>query len=58
MEQPPPVVYVSFSAEISPATSDQLLQQCARLANQGTTEVHLLLSTRGGSVINGIHVPE
>lgn len=52
----PSVVYVSFSSEISPITSEQLLRHCAELANKGTREVHLLLSCRGGSVINGIHV--
>lgn len=50
-----PAVYLSFSAEISPVTSDQLLRHCAELANKNVAEVHLLLSSRGGSVIHGIH---
>ena len=51
----PSIVYLSFSAEISPVTTEQLLQRCAELANEGVETVHLLLSSRGGKVTNGIH---
>lgn len=49
-------VYVSFSAEIIPATTEVLLRTCADLANKGTKTVHLLLSTPGGSVMHGLTI--
>ena len=33
-----------------------MLHHCAALSNDGVEEVHLLLSSRGGKVTNGIHV--
>jgi ATP-dependent protease ClpP protease subunit len=53
---PPPVVYVSFSAEINANTSESLIAAMANLANQGVPEVRLLLSTPGGNVMNGMNV--
>lgn len=47
--------YVSFSAEVNAQTTEVLLAACASLANQETETVHLLLSTPGGRVDNGIN---
>ena len=41
----PPIVYVSFSAEINPNTTESLIATMANLANQGVPEVYLLFST-------------
>lgn len=49
-------VYVSFSAEINPHTTESLLATMANLANQNVNEVHLLMSTPGGSVMNGMNI--
>lgn len=53
---PPPIAYVSFSAEIVPKTAESLLALCANLANQGTQVVYLMLSTLGGSVVHGLNL--
>jgi len=50
----PPRHYVSFSAEIVPQTTEALIATLSNLANQQVPEVHLLLSTAGGSVMHGI----
>ena len=47
-------VYVSFSAEINVNTTESLLAALANLANQGVSEVCLLLATPGGEVAHGI----
>src|SRR5438874_2120012 len=52
--QAPSEVFVSFSAEIVPHTTEALIATVANLANQHVPRVHLLLSTPGGSVMNGI----
>jgi ATP-dependent protease ClpP protease subunit len=52
----PPVVYVSFSAEINANTTESLIATMANLANQGVAEVQLLLSTPGGMVMNGMNL--
>lgn len=49
-----PPAYISFSAEIVPQTVEVLLGSVMNLVNQGHTEIHLLLSTPGGSVMHGI----
>lgn len=54
--QPPPVAYVSFSAEIVAHTCESLLAAMSNCAAQGVPEVHLLLSTPGGSVMNGMNL--
>lgn len=55
-QQPPPVVYVSFSAEINPSTTESLIATMANCASQNVPEVRLLLSTPGGSVMNGMNL--
>lgn len=48
--------YVSFSAEINPITTENLIAVMGQLSNQGATEIHLLLSTPGGSVMHGFTI--
>lgn len=48
--------YVSFSAEITPVTTEGLLRACSELSQQGFEVVYLLLSTPGGSVMHGINL--
>ena len=50
----PKRVYVSFTAEIVPATIEALLALATDLVNKGVQELYLLLSTPGGSVMPGI----
>lgn len=45
--------FVSFSAEINPTTTENLIAVMGQLCNQQATEVHLRLSTPGGSVMHG-----
>lgn len=53
---PPKIAYVSFSAEIVAHTAESLLALMSKLANEGVQEVHLLLSTPGGSVMYGMNL--
>lgn len=55
-QQPPQVAYVTFSAEINQNTTESLIATMANMVNQGVPEVHLLLSTQGGSVTNGLNL--
>jgi ATP-dependent protease ClpP protease subunit len=52
----PNEVYVSFSSEVNPETSEALLAAMANCANKQVPKVHLLLSTPGGSVMNGLNL--
>lgn len=54
--QPENITYVSFSSEVNQQTTEALLAVCADLANKNVDTVHLLLSTPGGSVLNGITI--
>ncbi|MBI3319028.1 MAG: ATP-dependent Clp protease proteolytic subunit [Candidatus Omnitrophica bacterium] len=54
VQQVPSLVYVNFSAEIIPHTTESLIATCANLANQGVKTIYLLLSTPGGSVMHGM----
>jgi ATP-dependent protease ClpP protease subunit len=58
MQPAPPVTptYVSFSAEINPNTTESLIAVLAQQVAQGVQDVHLLLSTPGGSVMNGMNL--
>lgn len=46
-------VYVSFSAEIVPKTTEALIAVLSEQANHHVEEVYLMLSTPGGSVMHG-----
>ncbi len=52
----PKIVYVSFSAEINPQTSESLLAVMAKCVENRVAAVHLLLSTPGGQVMNGLNL--
>lgn len=52
----PPCAYVNFAAEVNPATTETLIAVMAQFASQRIPEVHLLLSTPGGSVMHGITI--
>src|SRR5436305_12205134 len=52
----PGIVYVSFSAEISPHTTESLLAVMANCVNQKVSTVYLMISTPGGSVMNGMNL--
>ena len=49
-------VYVSFSAEINPTTTENLIAVLANQANQGVDHVYLMISTPGGNVMNGLNL--
>jgi ATP-dependent protease ClpP protease subunit len=49
-------VYISFSAEINPQTTETLIAILSQQANQGTQHVILLMSTPGGAVMNGLNI--
>jgi len=52
----PDLIYVAFSAEINPSTTESLIATMANCANAGAKEVCLLLSTPGGTVMNGMNL--
>jgi ATP-dependent Clp protease, protease subunit len=54
--QPPQTVYISFSAEIIPHTTESLIATVANFVNQGTKQIYLMLSTPGGSVMHGMNL--
>jgi len=49
-------VFVSFSAEIAPQTTETLIAVLGEQANKGVDEVCLMISTPGGSVMNGLNL--
>lgn len=51
-----PIKYVSFSAEINASTTESLIAVMADCANEGVQEVYLMLSTPGGTVMNGMNL--
>jgi ATP-dependent protease ClpP protease subunit len=55
-QQPRPPAFISFAAEIVPQTTEALIRAMADFTNQGFREIHLLLSTPGGSVMHGITI--
>jgi ATP-dependent Clp protease, protease subunit len=56
VQQPRPPAFISFAAEIVPQTTEALLLAFTNFVNQGFKEIHLLLSTPGGSVMHGITI--
>jgi ATP-dependent protease ClpP protease subunit len=52
----PDIVYVSFSAEINPNTTETLIATVSNISNKGVKNVYLLISTPGGAVMNGINL--
>jgi len=50
------LVYVTFSAGVTQDTTEVLIDAMAQCANADAREVHLLLSTHGGNVTNGINL--
>ena len=48
--------YLSFSAEINQHTAEQLIAAVTNLCSNGATEIHLMMSTPGGIVNNGITI--
>ncbi len=51
-----PLVYISFSADINLNTTENLIKVVAHCANQEVQKVHLLFSTTGGTVIQGLNL--
>lgn len=49
-------VYISFSAEINANTTESLIAVLATLVNQHVPHIYLLLSTPGGTVMNGMNL--
>lgn len=52
----PDIVYISFSAEINPNTTETLIGTVSNIANKGVKTVYLMMSTPGGSVMNGMNL--
>lgn len=55
-QRPPEIIYVNFCAEINVNTTETLLATISNAANQGVRKVHLMLSTPGGMVMNGLNL--
>jgi ATP-dependent Clp protease, protease subunit len=49
-----PIVYITFTADIDPRTTEALITVLSDCADQGAQSVYLLLSTDGGSVMHGM----
>ena len=49
-------MYIVFSAEINPSTAEALTAALAKCCNDGVKSVYLILSTPGGSVMNGLNL--
>ena len=55
-QQPPKIVYVTFSAEVNANTTESLLAVAANCVNQKVEELYLLLSSPGGTVMHGMNL--
>ncbi|MGD0201097.1 MAG: ATP-dependent Clp protease proteolytic subunit [Bryobacteraceae bacterium] len=55
-QNPPHTIYINFSAEIIPGTTETLIATVANASNQGVKTVYLMLSTPGGQVMNGLNL--
>src|SRR3989338_11163044 len=49
-------LYISFSAEVNQNTTENLMGVIAQKVNAGVKDIYLLISSPGGSVMNGINV--
>lgn len=49
-------LYISFSAEVNQNTTENLMGVVAQKVNAGIKDIYLLISSPGGSVMNGINV--
>jgi ATP-dependent protease ClpP protease subunit len=52
----PDTIYINFSAEIIPSTTETLIATIGNAVNQGVKTVYLMLSTPGGQVMNGLTI--
>jgi ATP-dependent Clp protease, protease subunit len=50
------IAYISFSAEINPTTTEQLIATATQLVGAGHNHLYILFSTPGGAVMNGMNV--
>lgn len=50
------IAYISFSAEINPTTTEQLIATATQLIGGGHNHLYILFSTPGGAVMNGMNV--
>jgi ATP-dependent protease ClpP protease subunit len=55
-QKPPDTIYINFSAEIIPTTTETLIAAVGNAVNQGVKIVYLMLSTPGGQVMNGLNL--
>jgi ATP-dependent Clp protease, protease subunit len=55
-QQVPNRIYISFSAEINPSTTESLIALISQHVNNGVREIYLMMSTPGGSVMNGLNL--
>ncbi len=53
---PPKPIYISFSAEINANTTESLIALIAQQVNAGAQEIYLMISTPGGTVMNGLNL--
>ncbi len=51
-----PTCYISFSAEINVTTTEQLIAVLGNQANNGVDHAYLMISTPGGTVMNGLNL--
>lgn len=51
-----PILYVTFSAEINPTTTESLIAVMSQAASRGIKQLYLALSTPGGQVREGMNL--
>lgn len=55
-EQKFPDYFVSFCSEITPSSAEHFLNFCCRAPSFGVERLHILFSTQGGNILQGIHI--